>query len=85
MEITGYVKYQTGDAVQQANVLITTASVPIPEIAAVSNASGWFRLAGLDSGDYTVSAFHDDGIAKSTLSLCKSTEIALVLDEEHRV
>jgi len=81
MDITGTVVNELGKPISEANVLITQASVPFPDIAAISNASGSFKLSDLMAGDYTISAFFQNGVVHHSLVLTESTHIELVLGD----
>lgn len=65
MEIWGRVTNEQGEPVKDAVVLILEASTSYPDIAALTDESGQYRLSGLSPGTYKV-AVNAEGRETST-------------------
>jgi hypothetical protein len=74
--LEGTVRGQNGQAIARSRVSITSSPVPMPEIAALTDADGRFRFAVPVAGRYTLTAEADNVVPSSV-----STEITVTADE----
>lgn len=77
---TGTVMTSDGEPVEGAFVTIATASVPVPEIAVVTDAMGRFQLR-LPAGRFTLRAHAGGRVTDAAIETPGDTRVAMVLRE----
>ncbi len=73
--IEGQVTDAAGNPRAGANVAIVEGDQPFPEIAAVSNAEGIFRLTGLLPGAYSVEARLQELCGKAQVTVTANAKV----------
>lgn len=81
--IDGVVRDEAGRPVGDAAILVATAPVPMPDIAALTSADGTFTLAAPAPGAYTIMATCDGyepaRVAVDVAAGRRRTELVIVL------
>jgi hypothetical protein len=77
---TGTVVTPEGEPVQGAFVTIAQSSVPVPEIAVVTDAGGRFQLR-LPAGRFTLRAHAGGHVTDTAVETPRDTQIDIVLRE----
>jgi hypothetical protein len=83
MSIRGQVRRPDGEPLAEARVYYTESPVPMPDVAALSNADGRFELSTPAPGRYTVSSVLE-GYAASSVTVVveaeRQTDIDITLE-----
>ena len=83
-QLHGQVVDSMGDAVADATVFVTSATKPVPDIAAVSDADGRFAFDGLPAGAYRIKAIGPSGGAGESEATVPGPECVIRLDPAWR-
>jgi hypothetical protein len=81
--IAGHVVDKMGGAVAGVSVAISASTQPHSDIAALTNADGYFRFSGLLPGQYTLTAFgtgNVSGTAEVVVSAGQESAVEVRLD-----
>jgi hypothetical protein len=78
--LTGVVRDAAGDPVPEARVYLTAAPVPVPDIAALTDAEGQFAMALPAPGSYEVACSAEGYVpASATVEVAGEQELHLEL------